>query len=158
MAADIPGIVKKIEAALPERSAGIIEKRADNTMPSVEIDKTDFIGLLALPERNITLPVGAVWDSSGRGFRPAKFLGSVYDGSLIIGGAFQTGNFDFADKLEVGEKITFTDMTGRVFRYTVGRISHSDNAKAETLRDSDYELTLFVKKENAFLILRCNAA
>mgnify|MGYP000149897526 FL=1 len=155
---DIPTVVKKIEKTLPERSAGVIEKRTDNTMPSIEIDKTDFIGLLKLSGRNIKLPVGAKWDGSEFGFRPAKYLGSVYDGTLIIGGKYAADNFDFADKLDTGEEITFTDMTGKVFRYTVDKISHADNAKTETLTDKDYELTLFVKKKSTFLIIRCKAA
>ena len=155
--ADIPLTAQKIEQALPQRSAGVMENRADNRLPSIEIGGTDFIGLLELPGRSIKLPVGAKWDGSELGFRPAKYLGSVYDGSLIIGGKYKTGNFDFADKLDVGEEVLFTDMNGEVFRYTVCKISHADNAKIETLTSQEYELTLFVKKGNAFLIIRCKA-
>ena len=57
-----------------------------------------------------------------------------------------------------GEELTFTDMIGRVFRYTVRKICHADNARAETLADSESALTLFVKKNGAFLIVRCAAA
>lgn len=155
---DAAAVVEKIKKALPELSAGIIEKRNDNVMPSIEIDGTDFIGLLELPGRNTVLPVGAKWDASGLGFRPAKYLGSVYDGTLILGGRYEYGGFDFADKLETGEEITFTDMTGRLFRYTVNRIHHSDNADTETLKSGNYDLTLFVKKDAGFLIVGCNSA
>lgn len=157
-AADIPSLVEKIEAALPERSAGVMEKRADSTMAAVEIDGVDMIGLLELPGRGIKLPVAAEWDSSQQGFRPAKFSGSVYDGTLIVGGSSEAGNFDFADQLDAGEEVTFTDMTGRIFRYTVRKISHADNARAETLADAEDMLTLFVKKNGTFLIVRCGVA
>ena len=63
-----------------------------------------------------------------------------------------------AEQLDAGEELTFTDMTGRVFRYTVRKICHADNARAETLADSESALTLFVKKNGAFLIVRCAAA
>lgn len=124
----------------------------------VEIDGIDVIGLLELPGRGIKLPVSAEWDSSEQSFRPARFMGSVYDGTLIVGGRSEDGNFDFIDQLDAGEELTFTDMTGRVFRYTVHKIRHADNARAETLADSESALTLFVKKNGAFLIVRCAAA
>ena len=41
-------------------------------------------------------------------------MGSVYDGTLIVGGRSADGNFDFIDQLDAGEELTFTDMTGRV--------------------------------------------
>lgn len=115
-------------------------------MAAVEIDGIDVIGLLELPGRGIKLPVSAEWDSSEQSFRPARFMGSVYDGTLIVGGRSEDGNFDFIDQLDAGEELTFTDMTGRVFRYKVRKICHADNARAETLVDSESALTLFVKK------------
>lgn len=149
-AADIPSLIEKIEAALPERSAGVIENRADSAMAAVEIDGIDVIGLLELPGRGIKLPVSAEWDSSEQSFRPARFMGSVYDGTLIVGGRSEDGNFDFIDQLDAGEELTFIDMIGRVFRYTVRKICHADNARAETLADSESALTLFVKKMELF--------
>lgn len=50
-------------------------------------------------------------------------MGSVYDGTLIVGGRSEDGNFDFIDQLDAGEELTFTDMTGRVFRYTVRKFA-----------------------------------
>lgn len=155
-AAELPGIVEALEAVLPERMAGIIEQRTDSTMPAVEIGGLDVIGLLELPDRGIRLPVAAQWDGSGGGFRPARYTGSVYDGTLIIGGS--SDSFDFVPLLDAGEEITFTDMTGSVFRYTVRKISHADNARAETLADAEDMLTLFVKKNGTFLIVRCGVA
>lgn len=116
----------------------------------VEIDGIDVIGLLELPGRGIKLPVSAEWDRSEQSFRPARFMGSVYDGTLIVGGRSEDGNFDFIDQLDAGEELTFTDMTGRVFRYTVHKIRHADNARAETLADTESALTLFVKKMGLF--------
>mgnify|MGYP003226927729 CR=1 FL=1 len=66
-AAEIPSLIEKIEAALPERSAGVIENRADSAMAAVEIDGIDVIGLLELPGRGIKLPVSAEsWEDAVR--------------------------------------------------------------------------------------------
>ena len=67
-----------------------------------------------------------------------------------MGGRSEDGNFDFIDQLDAGEELTFTDMIGRVFRYMVRKICHADNARAETLADSESALTLFVKKMELF--------
>ena len=155
--AAIPAIVEKMEKILPDRSAGVIEKRADNTMPVAEINGADFIGLLELPDRQIKLPVSARWSGSGSECTSARYSGSLYDGTLVIGGKYERGIFDFADQLDAGEEVRFTDMTGRVFRYSVSKISHSDHAGIDALTDSDCPLTLFVKKGHTFLIIRCSA-
>ncbi len=155
---DVAAVISQIENILPERYAGIIEQRTNSDMPALEINGTDYIGFLELPGRSIKLPVGSLWGNSDFGYRPARYTGSVYDGSLIIGGRYDDGNFDFADKLNAGDEVTFTDMTGGVFRYTVEKITHADNAKTETLTETNCELLLFVKKENTFLLIQCKAA
>lgn len=155
-AAELPSIVEALEAALPERRAGVPEQRTDSTMAAVEIGGLDMIGLLELPGRGIRLPVAAQWEGSDGGFRPARYMGSVYDGTLIIGGS--SDSFAFISLLDAGEEITFTDMTGSVFRYTVRKISHADNARTDTLADPDDALTLFAKKDGGFLIVRCETA
>lgn len=152
---DISEAAQRIEKLLPERSAGIAEERENAAMAAIEIDGKDFVGLLEIPDRNIKLPVAASWGTSDFSFRPARYTGSVYNNTLIIGGKYAEGNFDFIDSLEPGEEITFTDMFGFVFDYTVEKISHSDNADTETLKSVGGALTLFVKKDSRFLIVRC---
>ncbi len=152
---DISEAAQRIEKLLPERSAGIAEERENAAMAAIEIDGKDFVGLLEIPDRNIKLPVAASWGTSDFSFRPARYTGSVYNSTLIIGGKYAEGNFDFIDSLEPGEEITFTDMFGFVFDYTVEKISHSDNADTETLKSVGGALTLFVKKDSRFLIVRC---
>ncbi len=149
---------ERIEKLLPERSAGIAEERENAAMAAIEIDGIDFVGLLELPDRNIKLPVAASWGNSAFSFRPARYTGSVYDGTLIIGGENIEDNFDFVGSLDPGEEVVFTDMLGCEFHYTVEKISHSDNADTETLQSGSSTLTLFVKKDSVYLIVRCSDA
>ncbi len=155
---DPSAAAERIEKLLPERSAGIAEERENAAMAAIEIDGIDFVGLLELPDRNIKLPVAASWGNADFSFRPARYTGSVYSGTLIIGGEYSENNFDFVDSLDPGEEIIFTDMLGCVFHYTVEKISHSDNADTETLQSGSSTLTLFVKKDSAYLIVRCSNA
>lgn len=143
-------IAARIETALPEKIAGVAEQRADNDMPVMELDGTDFVGMLELAGRHYKQPVAAQWDTSLFAYRPARFTGSVYDGSLVIG-----GDFDFAGEIDAGEQITFTDMTGRAFSYTATHISHAQSADAQSLTSKEGALTLFTKKDGAYLIITC---
>lgn len=155
---DIADAAKQLEAVMPDsekRSVGLIEERSDNAMPAYDIDGTDFIGLLELPRLGVKLPIAAEWSKAAFAFRPARYSGSVYDGTLVVGGKYESGNFDFADKTDVGDKVEFTDMCGRVYSFTVKKISHADGIDADTLDGSD--LTLFVKKSGGYLIIRCDA-
>ena len=150
-------VTDQLKAMMPERSAGVPEERADNTMPVWETGGIDFIGLLEVPDRGIERPVGALWDEAERSGCPTRYMGSVYDGSLILGGPYAGGGFDFIVALDAGEQIIFVDLTGREFRFTVAKISHADNARTETLCAGDDDLTLFVKKDGVFLIVHCTA-
>lgn len=152
---DIQSILNRIEAVMPEqRTPAIIERSSDSRMPAIEIDDNDFIGILELPGRGVKLPVAAAWSKSPWAFRPARYVGSAYDGTLIIGGSSENGNFGFADSVDAGETVIFTDITGKVFTYEIARVNHADNATAETLR-SDASLTLFVNKNGGYIIIRC---
>lgn len=151
---NIQKLISRIEAVMPERTAAAAEERSDTRMPAIDTDGDDFIGILEIPGCGIRLPVAAGWSKNPWAFRPARYEGSAYDGTLIIGGSGENGNFGFADGVDVGETVIFTDITGKVFTYKIERINHADNANAEILR-SDASLTLFVNKNGGYIIIRC---
>lgn len=151
---DFQSLISRIEAVMPERTPAAAEQRSDTRMPAIDIDGDDFIGILELPGCGVRLPVVAGWSKSPWAFRPARYEGSAYDGTMIIGGSSENGNFGFADGVDVGETVIFTDITGKVFTYKIERINHADNANAEILR-SDALLTLFVNKNGGYIIIRC---
>lgn len=156
---DTAAICEKIESILPERTAGVIEEREDTEMPALELDGRDYAGILELSSLSVKLPVAASWEEQDTAYRPAVFTGSAYDGSLVVGGRYESGNFDFVDSLNTGETVTFTDMTGTYFSYTVTRITHTKQVDQDTIRDDAEEngddLTLFVKKSGTFLVVHC---
>lgn len=146
-----------IEEVIPSREAGIKEDRSNNEMPCVSYDGQDFVALLSVPENSINLPIRASWNTGYIKKVPCRFDGNPYDGSLVIGGCDSEGQFDFVSTLDNGDLITITDMTGTEFTYTVSVVRHSDDARAETLMDKNYDLTLFTKDTQMgnWLLVRC---
>ncbi len=104
------------------------------------------------------LPIRASWDKTAVKKVPCVFTGNPYEGTLIIGGIDAEGQFDFVSKIDIGDEVTVSDMKGYVFSYMVSTVKHAKNAKAKTLIDDNYDLTLFAKdkKTGDWLLVRCN--
>ncbi len=150
----LPDTVSRIEEILPNKSTGFIEERSDSSMAAISLNGSDFVGLLEIGDYNLKLPVFAKWSRSDAQ-RPAVYLGSPYDGSLIIGANYEQ-QFYFADTMETGVEICFTDLYGQVFTYQVDFIKHAAHADTSVLKAEKCDLTIFVKVKGEYLILRCN--
>ena len=147
-------VTEKMEDILSEREAGIIDKEDERDMPVIEIDGNDYIGILEIDELDIKLSVGAVWEGADT-YRPARYSGNIYNGTLVIGGTDDNDCFGFAGSLETGERVVFTDVTGTSFEFNVTKITHADDINEDTLISQDDALVLFVKSGGKFLIVHC---
>lgn len=150
-------LVDTIESLLPERTGGVMDDYSDMEMPVLEIDGEDIVALVEIPALGVKLPVSAHWDKRTADAHPCRFWGTVYDGSLIVGGTDRSGQFDGFDRIDTGCGVTVTDMTGAVFSYAVDWVERSDSADAEVLLGGRGELTLFARNAYSldYIILRC---
>lgn len=73
--AELSDSLRDMQALLSEPAAGVTGDRTDGEMPQLELNGRDYIGLLELPERGITLPVAADWDTGLFSFHPARYNG-----------------------------------------------------------------------------------
>ena len=150
-------VVAQITTILPGRIDGVMESYSNMEMPAMQIGGEDYIGLLEIPAFGLTLPIGSSWDAGKVTSYPCRFWGTVYDGSLVVGGADQAGQLDCLDQIWDGGVVTVTDMTGSVFRYMVSRVERSKSAQAEVLLDDAADLSLFVRDAYnlEYIIVRC---
>ena len=150
-------IVNQIESLLPDRTSGTIEDYTSMTMPVLQIEGKDFAGLVEIPAVGIKLPIYNTWDTSIINVYACRFYGTVYDGSLVIGGADQEGQFDCFDQLREETEIQVTDMAGTEFIYHIKRIDRAESADQDRLLNEEFDLTLFVRDRFSldYLIVRC---
>lgn len=150
-------IVTEMESLLPDRTAGVTGLDLYAGMPVLEIDGVDYAALLEIPVFDIALPVANRWDSGKLSNAPARFAGSAYENTLVIGGADHRGQFAFCSRIDHGVLVTVTDMTGAQFTYTVVRVDRADHAESQWLMAEDYDLTLFCHDSDSgnYIAVRC---
>ncbi len=150
-------LTKTLRSALPDSYNGAIDDRADLDMPAVEIGAESFCGLLEVPAYGRELPIGQEWEPFGVGRYPRVFLGSIYDGSLVIGGSDGSGQLDFLNSVSHGDAIFLTDMTGGKYSYRVTDIRKTRDVSAAYFSDKDADLILFARNTFAldYTVVRC---
>ena len=151
-------VVARMNELLFERIEGVPGTYPNLNMPILEINDIDYVALIEIPSLNLSLPVADVWNSQKLYHSPARFYGSCYDHSLVIGGADNSYQFSFCDKIDNGTVIIVTDMTGTQFSYTVSRVDRSKSAESNWLICRDYDLTLFCRDALSmeYVAVRCS--
>lgn len=112
-------------------------------MPAHEIDGLSYIGVLDIPELNLTLPVSAYWDYSALRVTPCRYSGSAYEQNLVICAHNYSTHFGTLYELREGAQATFTDCNGTRFFYALAEIENIDPTGVERMTDSGSPLTLF---------------
>ncbi len=150
--------VHTLRTLMPEPQGTALQARYDNTMSTLTLEDTTFIGILEMPQHGSALPVCANWGKPSR--QPCRFDGSLYDGSLVIGATSQTGQYDFYREINVGEDVYFTDMEGNRCAFTVTGIRYEKHADHTALNRKEADLTLFIKNIYAFdyIVVFCDTA
>ena len=150
--------VAALRDVLPAPQNAVVEQRRDNTMAVLEMEGTDFVGLLEIPRFNTALPIAAEWGNTAR--YPRRLGGSLYDRTLQIGATAQKGQCDFYRELSVEDTFLFTDMEGNRYTLAVTNLRYVKHANQAALTRDPAALTLFIKNPYAFeyLIVSCDSA
>ena len=152
---DAAAVARTVEEALPQRFPGVLEDRSDDAMPALSVDGLDVIALLELPEKGVKLPVGDLQSDPGLLYRPARYSGTVYDGSLTIAGVSDPGQLDMMAALAGGEHLNLTDMTGELFTFTVQRVRRVTQLDNDTLASFGADLIWFAEDSGVWFVVCC---
>ena len=150
-------LLEALYAALPEIKPGTPDDRVDVSMPVLEAEGVNFAAILEVPMFDCKLPVSSPWSEKKLRSYPCRFYGSLYDGTLIIGGSDQTGQLDFLERIDIGHTVMVTDMTGARYSYAVYRVDRAGHADAEVLMKEEASLVLFARDSFSleYIIVRC---
>lgn len=150
-------ILQSLEEILPSVTLGEKDDFSSMDMPVLELNGRDIVATVDFPEWAVKLPIDNQWDLKGLKALPQRFSGSVYDDSLIIGGSNQEGSFDCLKKVDLGDRVIITDMTGAYFPYEIASIERKKSADEETLADDRFDLVLFVEDDESdkYIMVGC---
>ena len=112
-------------------------------MPVRKVYEYDCIGTLEISSLKLKLPVMSEWDYSKLRISPCRYTGSVYQNNLIICAHNYKKHFGKIKTLKVGDLVSFTDMSGNVFRFKVSDIETVKPNAPENMTSGNWDLTLF---------------
>ncbi len=126
------------------------DDRANTVMPAMEWEGENYCGLLEIPAYSARLPIGQVWDTSKVSKYPCRYSGSIYDGTLMIGGSDASGQLDLLGQIGAGDSVFVTDLTGARFALAVADAFRTKDISPSALLGLDADLILFARNSLSF--------
>ena len=115
----------------------------DREMPVLEVEGKRYIGTISIPTIDIELPVQETWSLALLKTAPCRYMGSAYQGNLILCAHNFATHFGRLGNLLPGDEVIFTDMDGNEFHYTVMELETLDGTAVEEMESGEWDLTLF---------------
>lgn len=112
-------------------------------MPVVQVEGRDYIGRLSIPVLELELPVIDTWDYPALQIAPCRYAGSVYTDDMVIAAHNYASHFGRLKELSAGDAVSFTDVEGNVFVYTVEDLELLNPYDVSQMTQGDWDLTLF---------------
>ena len=112
-------------------------------MTEVEIDGYAYVGYLSIPALELELPVMSEWDYTRLKIAPCRYAGSTKTDDFVICAHNYTRHFGPIRNLAAGDKVYFTDMDGKVWKYEAASVDILAPTDVEYMTAGDCDLTLF---------------
>lgn len=134
---------QEAEPTLPVETLPDYVRNPEKEMPTQNINGYDYIGVLSIPALKLELPVMSTWDYTRLRIAPCRYTGSVYQDNMTLCAHNYASHFGKLKELRLGDSITFTDVEGTVFSYTVRELETLSPTAVEEMTEGDWDLTLF---------------
>ena len=127
---------------LLQQDASSSSEASSESVQTVSIQGYDLAGVIAVKAIGIELPVISEWSYPALKAAPCRYSGSP-DGQMILLAHNYPEHFGNLKNLSAGDEVTFTSVSGTVYRYTVSYIETVDGDKLDGITSgTDWVLTL----------------
>ena len=132
----------------------------DTKMATVEVDGYDCIGILSVPVLDLELPVLTDWSYAKLKKAPCHYYGSYYEKDFVIAAHNYKSHFGRLSKLQAGDIVVFTDVSGTVHYYEVVILETLPKNATKEMITSGFDLSLYTCTPGGSnrVTVRCNAA
>lgn len=117
-------------------------------MPVKEMKGQDYLGVIEIPSLEMELPIISEWSDARLKIAPCRYMGSAYTGDMIISGHSYKNHFRHIRKLDLGDRVIFTDMDGNRFVYEITGTEVIAETDVEQMEVGEWDLTLFTCTPN----------
>lgn len=131
---------RESELLLNELQTAMSEE-ADKSV--IMIDGYEYIGIISIPDLELTLPIMADWDYNRLKYAPCRHFGSSDTDDLVIAAHNYKTHFGRLSELTIGAEVIFTDMNGSEIHYTVQKLITLSPDDVEAVQDSSFDLVLY---------------
>lgn len=131
----------------------------DTKMATVEVDGYDCIGILSVPVLDLELPVLTDWSYAKLKKAPCHYYGSYYEKDFVIAAHNYKSHFGRLSKLQAGDIVVFTDVSGTVHYYEVVILEILPKNATKEMITSGFDLSLYTCTlgGGSRVTVRCNA-
>lgn len=106
-------------------------------------DNFQYAGILSIPDLSLELPVIDGWSYSRLKLAPCRQQGSAATYDLVIAAHNYKSHFGTLKELSPGAAVTFTDMDGAVYSYTVQDVHQVETDAPDEVFSGEYDLVLY---------------
>ena len=156
---------KDIAQDLLENIQSIIkEKQPEQFLPeemaTVKVDGYECIGILSVPVLDLELPVLTDWSYAKLKKAPCHYYGTYYEKDFVIAAHNYKSHFGRLSKLQAGDIVVFTDVSGTVHYYEVVILETLPKNATKEMITSGFDLSLYTCTlgGGSRVTVRCNAA
>lgn len=166
--------LETVKAAISDRAAEQTSESASSTeempgesftgvadeMTIVSLNGEDYIGYFSAPSIDLEMPVMAQWSEANLKKALCRHYGSAEEKNLVIAGHNYSSGFGKLRTLKLGDKVCFTDMNGKLHKYTVEEIEILNADDIKRMIESGWELSLYTCTYNGKqrVTVRCREA
>lgn len=115
----------------------------EKKMTEVVIKGVPYIGYLSIPKLKLDLPIISTWTYKLLNVAPCRFTGTVRGEDLVLMAHNYSSHFGKISQLELGDRLSFTDMDGELIFYEVVGKDVLEPTAVEEMTSGDFDLTLF---------------
>lgn len=132
-------------SAVSSRQTGVEAAVSDSTVAALSLPEKDgCIGILELPSLGIKLPIQAAYTQDALKTAPCRYTGENGEISrFVICGHNYRRHFGSLQSMQVGSRVTFTNLNGIVYQYTVSEVTEIASNDFGALKTGNWDLSLF---------------
>lgn len=128
--------LQKLEEEISQKTGNpIYQDVPEKSMPVLKVDGQKCAGILEIPCLDRAVPVRLQSSQKDRKLSPYIYEGSVYQRDAVITGTDYPFEFGDLDRLNLKDRVLFTDVDGNVFEYTIQRFFYFTNEQESLLQE-----------------------